>query len=147
MAGSWLTGLYTAGATTNAVVQLSSFALLMGIEVIMVAAVVVVVLPQKRTATNSPERKAPDEEREASKADATARVPFQQRAAEFAQRYQLTAREEEVAKQMLMGHSYSRIMQELCIAEGTVNYHARNIYAKAGVHSKQELVELFESEQ
>ncbi len=44
-----------------------------------------------------------------------------------------------------MGHSYARIMQELCIAEGTVNYHARNIYSKTGVHGRQELVELFET--
>ncbi len=63
----------------------------------------------------------------------------------FSREYGLTAREAEVAKQLLMGHSYARIMQELCIAEGTVNYHARNIYSKAGVHGRQELVELFET--
>ena len=42
------------------------------------------------------------------------------------------------------GYTSSRIQKELYIAAGTVNYHSRNIYAKLGVHSKQELIELFE---
>lgn len=180
MLGSKLSETFSAGASSNSVVQLSSFALLMGIEIIMVAAVVLVVLPQNRRRDGKGKESAraqamsnggavdPDGMRSpatslddgtspsadaSSKNSATAgatqhsRAPFQQRTADFAQRYHLTSREAEVAKQLLMGHSYSRVMQELCIAEGTVNYHARNIYAKAGVHSRQELLELFESEQ
>lgn len=146
MLGSKLSETFSAGASADSVVQLSSFALLMGIEVIMVAAVVLVVLPRKQEAESS-EINPASTETAIDKDASHARTPFQQRAADFAQRYRLTAREAEVAKQLLMGHSYSRVMQELCIAEGTVNYHARNIYAKAGVHSRQELLELFESEQ
>lgn len=174
MIAIWLTKLYAAGATTNAIVQLTSFALLTGVEVIMVAAIVVVVLPRKGVGGNasaeapSPaaggmpataeafnanpggSKKAPGAAAataEPSGASETAsKLPFQQRVSCFARTYQLTSREEEVAKLLLMGHSYSRIMQELCIAEGTVNCHARNIYAKAGIHSKQELMELFESD-
>lgn len=185
MAGSELTGQLAAGASNDLVLQLSSFALLIGIEVIMVAAVVVVVLPRRRGVVGQPR---PDEDPQpqaagasgaegvlgeallpqaagaAGETEATAdsaaeqpspaapsatpggRAPFQQRMAAFAQALDLTTRETEVAKQLVMGHSYGRIMQKLYIAEGTVNYHARNIYAKAGVHSKQELIELFEAQ-
>lgn len=224
-----LTALYAASATVNAIVQLTSFALLVGIEVIMVAAVAVVVLPKKRpshvaireasyditseattsesilSATEAPnsaitspashtsavpegvaaaylqnpneqspektdaQRSNPeggrttnsllenqDEEPKApmqltdqlsgASSESIGKIPFQQRVITFARTYQLTSREKEVTKHLLMGHSYSRIMQELCIAEGTVNCHARNIYAKAGVHSRQELMELFETD-
>lgn len=185
MAGSELTGRLAAGASNDLVLQLSSFALLIGIEVIMVAAVVVVVLPRRRGVTGQPrpdegprpqaagasgaegvldEALLPQVAGAAGETEATAdsaaeqsfpaapsaapggRAPFQQRMAAFAQALDLTTRETEVAKQLVMGHSYGRIMQELYIAEGTVNYHARNIYAKAGVHSKQELIELFEAQ-
>lgn len=40
------------------------------------------------------------------------------------------------------GYSSARIQSELFIAAGTVNYHTRNIYAKLGVHSKQEVIDL-----
>lgn len=181
MAGSELTGLLTAGASTDSIAQLSSFALLMGVEVIMVAAVIVVVLPRSgRNPQQNPGIPAPPSagaslenmagvtavnaesnteseliadtgmatpENRLSTPPHPGHAPFQERVAAFSEEYSLTAREAEVAKQLLMGHSYSRVMQELCIAEGTVNYHARNIYAKAGVHSRQELLQLFENGQ
>ena len=169
IAGSQLTGLFVAGASSDSLIQLSSFALFLGIEIIMVAAVVVVVLPRRTNRKLAHQEGTgpidystlPKEPLGASLADNPSenippanaafandppnRVPFQERVTIFSREYGLTAREAEVAKQLLMGHSYARIMQELCIAEGTVNYHARNIYSKAGVHGRQELVELFET--
>ncbi|WP_294415095.1 helix-turn-helix transcriptional regulator [uncultured Senegalimassilia sp.] len=71
---------------------------------------------------------------------------FRARVERFAEEYGLSAREAEVAEQLLMGRGYARIQEELHIAEGTVNYHTRNIYTKCGVHSKKDLISLFDNE-
>ena len=71
---------------------------------------------------------------------------FRARVERFAEEYGLSAREAEVAEQLLMGRGYARIQEELHIAEGTVNYHTRNIYTKCGVHSKKDLISLFDKE-
>ena len=41
---------------------------------------------------------------------------------------------------LVAGESTAQIQDTLCIAPGTFNYHIRNIYAKLGVHSRQELL-------
>lgn len=69
---------------------------------------------------------------------------FERRVADFAEQHGLSARETDVLRQLLKGRGYARIQQELHIAEGTVNYHVRNIYAKTGVHSREKLVDLFD---
>ena len=58
--------------------------------------------------------------------------------------YGLSQRERDVFVLLAKGYTSTRIQKELYIAAGTVNYHSRNIYAKLGVHSKQELIRLFE---
>ena len=63
----------------------------------------------------------------------------------FCREYGLSQRERDVFELLAKGYTSPRIQQELYIAAGTVNYHSRNIYAKLGVHSKQELISLFES--
>ena len=63
----------------------------------------------------------------------------------FCREYGLSQRERDVFELLAKGYTSPRIQQELYIAAGTVNYHSRNIYAKLGVHSKQELIALFES--
>ena len=57
----------------------------------------------------------------------------------------LSKRERDVFELLARGYTSPRIQKELYIAAGTVNYHSRNIYAKLGVHSKQELISLVES--
>lgn len=69
---------------------------------------------------------------------------FERRVVDFAETYGLSARETDVLRQLLKGRGYARIQQELSIAEGTVNYHVRNIYAKTNVHSREKLVDLFD---
>ena len=69
---------------------------------------------------------------------------FERRIIDFAETYGLSARETDVLRQLLKGRGYARIQQELHIAEGTVNYHVRNIYAKTNVHSREKLVDLFD---
>lgn len=57
----------------------------------------------------------------------------------------LTPREAEVLAQLLHGRSSRRIQEELFISESTANTHIRHIYAKLGVHSRQELLDLAEN--
>jgi len=56
---------------------------------------------------------------------------------------QLTAREREVMSLLIRGKTYKVIARELFISENTIASHARNIYAKAGVANRVELMDLF----
>lgn len=56
----------------------------------------------------------------------------------------LTSREAEVLELLVRGHSKTRIAETFLISENTVRGHAKHIYAKLGVHSKQELLDAFE---
>ena len=53
----------------------------------------------------------------------------------------LTAREQEILLLLATGHSRSSISRELFIGEETVKSHAKSIYRKLGVHSRQELID------
>lgn len=62
----------------------------------------------------------------------------------IATEYNLSARERDVFTLLAKGRSSARIQEDLCIAAGTVNYHTRNIYAKLGVHNRQQIIDLLE---
>lgn len=68
--------------------------------------------------------------------------PFRAKCIAIGNRFGLSNREVDVLALLARGYSSSRIQAELYIAAGTVNYHTRNIYAKLGVHSKQEVIDL-----
>jgi DNA-binding CsgD family transcriptional regulator len=59
--------------------------------------------------------------------------------------YMLSARESEVMACMIRGYDVRRIAHELYISENTVRYHSKNIYRKLNVHSKQEVLAIYES--
>jgi DNA-binding CsgD family transcriptional regulator len=54
----------------------------------------------------------------------------------------LTTREGEILALLLQGRSTPYIAEVLFISKGTVKTHARHIYAKLQVHTKQELLDL-----
>ena len=62
----------------------------------------------------------------------------------LARKHGLTSREGEVLELLVRGHSKTRIAETFLISENTVRGHAKHIYAKLGVHSKQELLDVFE---
>lgn len=62
----------------------------------------------------------------------------------LAARSALSPRETEVLPLALKGRTAERIASELCISKSTVDTHLRRIYAKCGVHSRQELIDLCE---
>lgn len=57
----------------------------------------------------------------------------------------LTSRETDVLLPLARGHNAQAISNELSIAKGTVQTHVKHIYAKLGLHSQQELIELVEN--
>lgn len=57
----------------------------------------------------------------------------------------LSKREAEVLALALRGRTNERIAQELVVAKSTVDTHLRRIYSKAGVHSRQELIDYGEN--
>lgn len=56
----------------------------------------------------------------------------------------LSPREREVASLLARGRSLPFIQEELYISAGTAQTHARHIYKKMGVHSRQELIDRVE---
>ena len=54
----------------------------------------------------------------------------------------LTAREADILYNLSLGHSARHIADALCISERTVQTHARNVYRKLGVHTRQEVIDL-----
>lgn len=63
----------------------------------------------------------------------------EERIALVAEKYLLTPREKEVLLLLCQNKSRAAIAQALCLSENTVRGHVANIYAKLGVHSKDEL--------
>lgn len=60
----------------------------------------------------------------------------------MAERFGLSVRETEILGYLLEGRSHPYIRDELFISKSTVDTHVRHIYAKVGVNSKQELIDV-----
>ena len=63
---------------------------------------------------------------------------------ELVNSHRLSPREEEVALLLARGHTRASIAKKLFVSENTVRAHVKNIYAKLGIHSKQQLIDLIE---
>ena len=73
---------------------------------------------------------------------ATAQDAFGEKFAEAVHVAGLTEREQEVLKMYASGRSAVYIADELYLSNYTVKTHLRRCYAKLGVHSRQELLDL-----
>ncbi len=71
-------------------------------------------------------------------------VEFEQVCAAIGQQHELTQRENEIFLLMAKGRNNRFIQEELCLTHNTVKTHIMHIYAKLGVHSHQELIDLVE---
>ena len=69
--------------------------------------------------------------------------PRKERALDIAARHGLTSREQDILLLLSQGHSAARIGELLYISAATVQTHTKHIYAKLGVHSRQEIIDLF----
>ena len=62
--------------------------------------------------------------------------------ANTAARFRLTAREAEVLELLARGNTVPAIAESLVISTGTVQTHCKRLYAKMGIHKKQELIDI-----
>lgn len=69
-----------------------------------------------------------------------------ERSAQMMEQVGLSAREQEVLWHLRQGRAPKTIAKVLVVSENTVRFHIRNIYQKFGVHSRTELMELFDEE-
>ena len=69
-----------------------------------------------------------------------AEVMEQQRLAEYARRFGLSAREQDILSLIVKGMSNAEISGALYITESTVKFHAGNIFKKTGRSSRLELI-------
>ena len=67
------------------------------------------------------------------------------RCAELAAAHELTAREQEVLVLLARGRSNPYIRDALTISLDTAGTHVKHVYAKLGVHSRQELIDLVQA--
>ena len=65
---------------------------------------------------------------------------FSEKLAEYAAEHELTVRESEVLRYLVAGRGDRQIADEVGLSYNTVRTHVRNIYAKCGVHGRQELI-------
>ncbi|WP_255467231.1 LuxR C-terminal-related transcriptional regulator [Raoultibacter phocaeensis] len=65
------------------------------------------------------------------------------RCEQLSEEYGLTAREAEILGLIAQGKSRVEIEQQLFLSQNTVKTHARHLYAKLGVHSKEDVYKLF----
>ena len=77
-----------------------------------------------------------------SDGEPTAETDPEARIAALAAEHRLTPRETEVFALLAQGRSIPYIRDELIISRETAATHAKHIYAKLGVHSRQELIDL-----
>lgn len=74
------------------------------------------------------------------------RQDYAHRCEKLAADFLLSPRESEIATYLGRGHTCSYIAKTLVISESTVYTHARNIYRKVGIQSKEELVQMLSGE-
>ena len=82
-------------------------------------------------------------------ADGTAPRPasesaLDERCRELTERCGLSGREAEILAYLARGRSQPYIREELVLSKNTVATHVKHIYQKLNVHSRQELIDLFE---
>lgn len=78
-------------------------------------------------------------------ATASARDDFAARCQASARAHGLSPREEEIFAYLARGHTPAFIAKTLVISESTVRTHAKNIYRKLGVSSREQLMQLVDA--
>jgi DNA-binding CsgD family transcriptional regulator len=58
--------------------------------------------------------------------------------------YNLTRRETEILEYLVRGRSMNYIKEQFVVSLSTVKTHINNVYRKVGVHSREQLIDLFE---
>lgn len=105
-------------------------------------ALATVAFAQGSARSGAPTAPAPEdsgEDREAPAVD-----PLDARCAQLSEQHGLSPRESEVLGLLARGRTATYIAGELYVSKETVKVHVRHIYEKLGVHSRTELLDLFQ---
>ena len=97
---------------------------------------------QQETTENASPHLTPGMPDESGESDKTEDANAETRLLLMGQRYELTRRELDIARLLMRDLSKAQIGEALCLSESTVRTHARNLYAKLDVHSREQLKEL-----
>lgn len=74
-------------------------------------------------------------------------VEVQNKQTEFFEKFNITNREKEIILFLIKGYSYNQLAEELSISITTVKTHVHNIYRKAEVKNKIQLIHLINGEE
>ena len=72
--------------------------------------------------------------------------PIERRCRALARRYALSPRETDVLVAFAHGRNVAYLAESLVLSANTIRSHSKTLYAKLGVHSKQELIDLVEQQ-
>lgn len=126
LAGSRASELVTEGT-------LSVFVMVLGLVCLLSFAALLV--PQRRT-------KPPALVQASENRSETSRI--EQRCSQLARERSLSAREAEILGYLAKGRSQPYIREELLLSKNTVATHVKHLYQKLDVHSRQEILDMFE---
>ena len=76
-----------------------------------------------------------------SSLDDVRQVAMRRSAEEMGRQFMLSNREIEVLSLYALGHTQKRLAEELTVSQETIRTHIKRIYAKCGLHSRQELLD------
>lgn len=74
-------------------------------------------------------------------------VKVEDKREQFFEKFNITSREKEIILLLMKGYSYNQLAEELVISLTTVKTHVHNIYRKAGVKNKIQLLNLINGEE
>lgn len=114
----------------------AAFGVSASVVVVLMFVIYLVVVVAVRSVVRGGEQKVRAIEREVFDAF------LSQRCAAIAERYELSPRESEMLLWLSRGHGYVYIAELAFVSEGTVRTHAKNIFRKCGVSSREELIDL-----
>lgn len=77
-------------------------------------------------------------------ANPTETEAFEARCSSVAEEFRLTPRETEIFRLLAAGRNCQSVQERLGLTRNTVKAHTRSIYAKLGVHSQQQLIDIVE---
>lgn len=101
---------------------------LIGLKTFSFSATIAGVTPVDEAVANAPER------------------DFEARCRAVAERFGLSPRELEVFMMLARGRDRAYIQEQLVVSRNTVKAHVKHVYAKLGIHTHQELIDLVESD-
>ena len=99
---------------------------LIGLKTFSFSATIAGVTPVDEAVANAPER------------------DFEARCRAVAERFGLSPRELEVFMMLARGRDRAYIQEQLVVSRNTVKAHVKHVYAKLGIHTHQELIDLVE---